>query len=107
MVQLEQKGETKMSDTWIIVAVVVGIVGRAVFPYLEKLREAADTEEKVKFEAKYLVAPIVNAVAALFYLPFAMEALPNEANSVWAVLAFVLSWQVPDKLRLVQKVLMG
>ena len=96
-----------MSDTWIVVAVVAGIVGRAVFPYLEKLRETADEGGEVKFEVKYLVAPVLSAVAALFYLPFAMEALPQEANSVWTVLAFVLSWQVPDKLRLVQKVLAG
>ena len=95
-----------MNDTWIIVATVIGIVGRAVFPYLEKLREA-DAKEKVKFEAKYLVAPVLSAVAALFYLPFAMEVLPQEANSVWTVLAFALSWEVPDKLRLVQKVLVG
>lgn len=94
-------------EIWVIVAVILGIVGRAVLPYLEKAKEAAEAGELVKFELKYLIAPVLTAVVAIYTVPFALEALPEDANSWYSILAFVLSWEIPDKLRLIQKVLVG
>lgn len=96
-----------MNETMIVVAVVVGIVGRAILPYLEAAKKAADVGEEFKFNVKYLAAPVLTGVLALFMVPAAIEAVPEGADNLWAVLAFVLSWEVPDKLRLLQKVVLS
>jgi hypothetical protein len=96
-----------MTNTTVLVVVIIGILARALFPYLEKAREAAKSGKPFAFQWKYLVAPALTCILAIWQLPEIMLALPADANGIWAILMFVLAWEVPNKLRLAQKVFFG
>jgi len=48
----------------VLIASSLGAFGRAMFPYLRKLKEEAEANKPVKFEAKYVISAIFSAVVA-------------------------------------------
>lgn len=86
-----------------IIAVLLGIVGRTVIPYLEELRQNPDTT----FDKKFLVPAVVSVVIALITAPLVLAAIPPDQLEVttlsgFAVL-FVAAWGLTDVARAGQK----
>lgn len=87
----------------VIIAVLLGIAGRTVVPYLEALRDAPDT----KWERRFWVPPAVSLVIGLIMSPLVLSAIPADqlANVTIPGLAalFAAAWGLTDIARSGQK----
>lgn len=88
----------------IIIAVLLGITGRTVVPYLEALRDKPDT----KWERKFWLPPAVSLLIGVIIAPLVFAAMPPESisNVTWQGLAaaFTAAWGLTDIVRSGQKV---
>lgn len=89
----------------IILAAVLGIVGRTILPYLQTLQAHPDT----KFDRAFLVPPIVSVIIALIAAPLALSAIAPES---WEIVTFqgmlgifVAAWGATDLSRSGQKLI--
>lgn len=88
----------------LIVAVLLGIAGRTLIPYLEMLRDNPGT----KFDRQFIVPPIISLVIGVLVSPLVFSALPPEAVaniSLQGLAAtFTAAWGLTDIVRSGQKV---
>lgn len=87
----------------IVVAVLLGIAGRTVVPYLEALRDNPETQ----FERKFWVPPIVSLVIGLIISPLVLSVIPPDQLTAVTLpgLAgvFASAWGMTDIVRSGQK----
>ncbi len=91
---------------YIIIAVLLGIVGRTVLPYLQILKDNPDTT----FDRKFVVPAVVTILIALLSSPLTFAAIPaeqlNAAPTFQGLLVlFVAGWGATDVVRAGQKLL--
>ena len=82
----------------VYVWVFLGLLARVIFPYLNAMQEG----KLPKWEAKFLLPPVMSCVIALVTLPLVLGQLPAESLSVF--MAFAFGWASTDVSRLAQKV---
>lgn len=87
----------------VIIAVLLGIVGRTVVPYLEMLRENPETP----FDKRFLVPAGVSVLIALITSPLVFAAIPAEqlqdVTLAGMALLFAAAWGLTDVARSGQK----
>ena len=86
----------------VIVAVLLGIAGRTVVPYLEAVRDNPET----KFDRKFLIPPVVSLLI-LIMSPLILSSIPAEQLQVVTVQGlaglFAAAWGLTDIARSGQK----
>jgi hypothetical protein len=89
----------------VIIAVLLGIAGRTVVPYLETLREKPDT----KFDRAFLIPPVVSLVIGLIISPLVLSVIPPEQLQVATLpgmaAVFASAWGMTDIVRSGQKLI--
>ena len=87
----------------VIIAVLFGIAGRTVIPYLEALRDNPDTQ----FDRKFIVPPLVSLIIGLIMSPLVLSAIPAETLNDVTVTGlagiFAAAWGLTDIARSGQK----
>ncbi len=87
----------------VIIAVLLGISGRTIVPYLESLRDNPET----KFDRKFLVPPVVSLAIGLIMSPLVLSAIPAETLNQVGVTGlagiFAAAWGLTDIARSGQK----
>jgi hypothetical protein len=87
----------------IIIAVLLGIAGRTIVPYLETLRD----NPGMKFDRSFAIPPIVSLVIGLIISPLVLSVIPPEqlqAVTLPGVAAvFASAWGMTDIVRSGQK----
>lgn len=87
----------------IVIAVLLGIAGRTVVPYLEALRDNPDTT----FDRRFLIPPVVSLVIGLIISPLVLSVIPPDQLTVVTLpgLAgvFASAWGMTDIVRSGQK----
>lgn len=76
----------------VVLACLVGIVGRTVIPYLQTLKDNPET----KFDRKFFVPAVVAVLVNVFLVPLVLSTLPKGADWITAYLA---GWSVTDQAR--------
>ena len=85
----------------VYVWVFMGLLARVIFPYLNAMQEG----KLPKWEAKFLLPPVMSCVIALVTLPLVLGQMPAESMSYFA--AFAFGWANTDMSRFVQKAVAG
>lgn len=81
----------------VYVWVFLGLLARVIFPYLNAMQEG----KLPKWEAKFLLPPVMSCIISLVTLPLVLGQLPAESLSLFA--AFAFGWANTDMSRLLQK----
>jgi hypothetical protein len=88
----------------VIIAVLLGISGRTIVPYLEELRDKPETP----FDRKFLIPPAVSLVIGLIMSPLVLSAIPPETLNQIGITGlagiFAAAWGLTDIARSGQKV---
>ena len=84
-------------EQFIYMWVGLGVLARVLLPYLNSMKEG----KLPKWEAKYLLPPIMSVVISLVTLPLVLETMPAESMRQFA--AFAFGWANTDMSRFVQK----
>lgn len=89
----------------IVIAVLLGIAGRTVVPYLEALRDNPETT----FDRKFIVPPIVSLVIGLIISPLVLSVIPPEQLQAVTLpgmaAVFASAWGMTDIVRSGQKLM--
>lgn len=87
----------------VIIAVLLGIAGRTIVPYLEAWRDKPETP----FDKKFLVPPAVSLLIGLIMSPLVLSAIPAEILNQIGVTGlagiFAAAWGLTDIARSGQK----
>ena len=87
----------------VIVAVLLGIAGRTVVPYLEAVRDNPET----KFDRKFLIPPVLSLLTGLIMSPVILSSIPAEQLQVVTIQGlaglFAAAWGLTDIARSGQK----
>lgn len=87
----------------VVIAVLLGIAGRTVIPYLEALRDNPETQ----FDRKFLIPPLVSLLIGLIMSPLVLSAIPPETLNQVGVTGlagiFAAAWGLTDIARSGQK----
>jgi len=75
----------------------LGVLFRVLLPYLNEMREG----KLPRWEAKYLLPPVMSCIISLITLPLVLDTMPAENMSQFA--AFAFGWANTDMSRFVQK----
>lgn len=89
--------------TGIVIAVLLGIAGRTLIPYLEELRANPET----KWERKFLIPPMISLVIGLLVSPLVLASIPpdqlNATTLPGLAAVFASAWGLTDIARSGQK----
>jgi phosphotransferase system glucose/maltose/N-acetylglucosamine-specific IIC component len=97
-----------MPATSLILCVVLGVIARAILPYLVARKDAIEKgEEGLGWGAKFWLPPLFAAIIAIPSAILALNVLPPEIQTWYGAIAFGLTWAGQDLLRLGQKFLSG
>ena len=93
--------EVEMSvEAFAFIGIFLGALSRTIFPYLKKLKKAADSGVPIKFALRYLLSMIISMILSLFTAALATPSFDIPSANIF-FLAFAYGWAANDVMNMV------